>query len=271
MRSISAVDLFCGAGGLTYGFQQAGLRVNAGYDIDPNCKFPYKHNNKTKFIAKNVEDIRGYEIARRFPKSDIKVLAGCAPCQPFSTYSRRYSDRSSKWKILDDFARLVKDSMPEVVTMENVPQLKRHKVFKQFTTQLEKLDYFCSDYEVDYQDYGIPQSRKRLVFFASKFGEIKLITTTHNPENYQTVRNAISQLEPLAAGKASKTDRLHRCSKLSKLNLRRIRASKPGGTWRDWPENSIAKCHLKNSGKTYPAVYGRMEWDYPSPTITRAC
>ncbi|MEH1955437.1 DNA cytosine methyltransferase [Nostoc sp.] len=73
------------------------------------------------------------------------------------------------------------------------------------------------------------------------------------------------------AGQASKTDRLHQCSKLSPLNLQRIRASKPGGTWRDWSKDLIAKCHTKTSGKNYSGVYGRMEWDQPSPTITTQC
>jgi DNA (cytosine-5)-methyltransferase 1 len=85
------------------------------------------------------------------------------------------------------------------------------------------------------------------------------------------VRKTIAYLEPLAAGEKSKTDKLHLCSKLSNLNLKRIRAAKPGGTWRDWPPELIAKCHTKKTGKSYPSVYGRMEWDKPSPTITTQC
>ncbi len=87
----------------------------------------------------------------------------------------------------------------------------------------------------------------------------------------QTVRDEISQLEPIEAGEASSTDRLHVCSRLSALNLRRIRASLPGGTWRDWPQDLRAKCHTRASGSTYPSVYGRMKWDDPAPTITTQC
>ncbi|NEQ39761.1 MAG: DNA cytosine methyltransferase [Okeania sp. SIO3I5] len=279
MIGISAVDLFCGAGGLTHGFEKAGLPVNVGYDIDPICKFPYQKNNKAKFIEKSVENIKGIELAKHFPEGHLKVIAGCAPCQPFSNYSRRYDlhdgetefYRSSKWKLLDDFARLVKGCMPDIVTMENVPQLQKHQVFEKFITKLEELKYFVTYYEVKCQDYGIPQARRRLVFFASKFGNIDLIPPTYDRHNYKTVRDTIEHLEPLKAGQSSKTDPLHQCSKLSALNLRRIRASKPGGTWRDWPEDLIAKCHTKKSGKSYPSVYGRMEWDSPSPTITTQC
>ena len=269
--SIATVDLFCGAGGLTYGFEQAGLPVKAGYDIDPACKFPYEQNNTAKFILQDVENVSGSDLAEYFSGSSIKVLAGCAPCQPFSTYSRRYNDKESKWKLLRDFARLVEEGEPEIVSMENVLQLKHHQVFQEFIEKLENLNYSLESYEVNCPDYGIPQSRKRLVLLASKFGKIKLIPPTHYPEKYKTVRKTIEHLEPLSAGQASTTDMLHQCSKLSDLNLRRIRASKPGGTWRDWSKDLIAECHLKKSGKTYPGVYGRMEWDKPSPTITTQC
>ena len=271
MIGISAVDLFCGAGGLTHGFEKAGLPVNVGYDIDPKSKFPYQENNKAKFIQESVENIKGVDLAKHFPLGHYKVIAGCAPCQPFSNYSRRYGDRSLKWKLLYDFACLVKECRPDIVTMENVPQLQKYQVFKDFIIKLEELKYFVTFYEVKCQDYGIPQARRRLVFFASKFNNIDLIPPTCDRHNYKTVRDTIYHLEPLKAGQSSKTDPLHQCSKLSPLNLRRIRASKPGGTWRDWPEDLIAKCHTKKSGKSYPSVYGRMEWDSPSPTITTQC
>ena len=269
--SIATVDLFCGAGGLTHGFEQAGLPVKVGYDIDPACKFPYEHNNKAKFILQDIENLSGSDLAEHFSGSSIKILAGCAPCQPFSNYSRRYNDKQSKWKLLQDFVRLVKESEPDIISMENVLQLKYHSVFQEFIENLENLKYYLEPYEVNCLNYGIPQSRRRLVLLASKFGKINLIPQTHHNGRYETVRKTIEHLEPLAAGEKSKTDKLHICSKLSNLNLKRIQASKPGGTWRDWPPELIAKCHTKKSGKSYPSVYGRMEWDKPSPTITTQC
>jgi DNA (cytosine-5)-methyltransferase 1 len=269
--SISTVDLFCGAGGLTYGFEQVGLPVNVGYDIDPACQFPYEYNNKAQFILQDVSCISKDELKQHFSQSSVRVLAGCAPCQPFSSYARRYGDKESKWKLLQDFARLVKDCAPEIVSMENVLQLKHHSVFLEFLQVLEELNYSIKSYEVNCLDYGVPQSRKRLVLLASKFGEIDLISPTHDRSEYETVRKAIEHLDPLIAGQMSTMDRLHQCSKLSDLNLRRIRASRPGGTWREWSKDLVAKCHVKSSGKTYPGVYGRMEWDKPSPTITTQC
>jgi DNA (cytosine-5)-methyltransferase 1 len=269
--SISSIDLFCGAGGLTYGFEQAGLPVKVGYDIDPACKFAYERNTKARFILQDVSCISKFDLEEHFSETTVKVLAGCAPCQPFSSYTRRYNDKESRWKLLQDFARLVKECEPEIISMENVLQLKHHSVFTGFIQALESLNYSISTYEVNCLDYGVPQARKRLVLLASKFGEIELIPPTHDAEIHETVRKTIGHLDPLSAGQSSKADRLHQCSGLSDLNLRRIRASRPGGTWRDWSEDLVAKCHTKTSGKTYPGVYGRMEWDQPSPTITTQC
>lgn len=198
------------------------------------------------------------------------MLAGCAPCQPFSTYSRkgRSTRVDEKWDLLYDFGRLVNDLQPELVTMENVPQLLDHHVFNEF---LEMFSGYQTWYDVvDCAKYGVPQTRKRLVFLASKLGPISLIPPTHlnNPVSIQTV---ISNLPALVAGETDKQDALHTACKLSPLNLRRIKASKPGGTWRDWTPELRASCHSKKSGETYPSVYGRMEWDAPAPTMTTQC
>lgn len=110
-----------------------------------------------------------------------------------------------------------------------------------------------------------------MAFFASLFGTVELVEPTHSPEQYVKVRQAIGHTEPISAGEVSATDALHKASALSPLNLQRIRASVPGGTWRDWPEELIAECHKRDTGKYYNNVYGRMEWDELSPTITTQC
>jgi len=126
---------------------------------------------------------------------------------------------------------------------------------------------------VEYQvvncpDYGVPQHRKRLVLLASRLGEIHLIPPLYDENHYITVREAIGHLQPIEAGEICPNDILHRSSALSAINMERIQQSVPGGTWRDWDENLRLKCHKKKSGATFPSVYGRMEWDEPSPTMT---
>ena len=83
--TISCVDLFCGAGGLTHGFVRAGLPVIAGIDIDPACRFPYETNNKAKFIERDIRKFESNELNALFDNANVRILAGCAPCQPFST------------------------------------------------------------------------------------------------------------------------------------------------------------------------------------------
>ena len=152
--------------------------------------------------------------------------------------------------------------------MENVPELEKETVFSDFVSTLKGLNYYV-DWKIVYcPEYGVPQSRKRLVLLASRLGEIQLVPPLYDSEHYPTVRQAIGNLPVLKNGEKDANDSLHRSCRLSSTNLKRIQQSTPGGTWRDWDEELQLKCHKKASGKTYPSVYGRMCWDEPSPTIT---
>lgn len=266
-----AIDLFCGIGGLTKGLSLAGLDVVAGYDIDESCRFAYEENNGAQFFCEDIVNIEATNLKGLYPENCIKVLAGCAPCQPFSRYSSRYrkeGHKDDKWRLLYSFERLVIEANPDIVAMENVPNLSREKVFFDFVKTLEKEGFFVS-YDVVYcPDYGVPQHRKRLVLLASKLGPINLMKPFYAPEDYVTVREAIAHLPEIKAGETSSNDPLHKSTSLSPVNLERIKQSVPGGTWRDWDEKLILECHRKETGRTFPSVYGRMEWDKPSPTIT---
>lgn len=270
MSRISCVDLFCGAGGLTHGFVLEGLPVTAGIDMDPACRFPYETNNQAQFVERDISKVKDKEVLELFGDATIKVLAGCAPCQPFSTYAQRYSlDGDGKWGLLYEFARLAKGTKPDIITMENVPTVAKHAVFDDFVKTLERLGYHVWYDVIDSSQYGVPQARRRMVLLASKFGKIEIIPPTHTKP--KTVREAIGKLRALQAGESAPRDKLHIASTLSAKNLQRIKASKPGGTWRDWPRHLVADCHKSESGRTYPSVYGRMEWDKPAPTMTTQC
>jgi DNA (cytosine-5)-methyltransferase 1 len=152
--------------------------------------------------------------------------------------------------------------------MENVTELTRHAIYDEFIFTLKELGYHVTEHKVKCAEYGVAQTRKRLVVFASQFGPISIIPPTRKSDDAPSVRDVIGKLEPIAAGGQSRQDRQHCASKLSEINLRRIRSSVPGGSWRDWDRDLIAACHMKETGRTYPGVYGRMEWDRPAPTIT---
>lgn len=267
----TVVDLFCGIGGLTKGLELANLNVAAGIDIDESCRFAYEANNNSQFICTDISAIPAEDIENLYPQGHIRALVGCAPCQPFSKYTKRYRKEGhvdDKWKLLYAFSRLVSETRPQIISMENVPELAKEIVFKDFLTSLQDMGYNCDWKIVFCPDYGVPQKRKRLVLLASLLGDIHLIQPLHTVGNYVTVRNAIENLPPLNDGESDNIDLLHRATKLSTANQLRIRQSVPGGTWKDWDDSLKLKCHKKESGKGYGAVYGRMLWDEPSPTIT---
>lgn len=267
---VSAVDIFCGIGGLTHGLIKAGIPVVAGIDSDETCKYAYETNNKALFIEKNVKNLKADEVKSLLGMADFKVLVGCAPCQCFSKHTQKLKNRNKdiKWKLLDYFSSLISDVLPDVVSMENVAEIRKYKVFKDFVKNLEIAGYRVFHTVVYCPDYGIPQKRRRLVLLASRLGEIKLIPETHPPSRYRTVRDVIKKLEDIGDGEISSKDPLHKTFRLTSINKKRIEQSKPDGTWLDWDKKLRAPCHKKKSGRSYSGVYGRMSWNKPAPTIT---
>ena len=269
--NVAAIDLFCGIGGLTHGLIKAGIPVVAGIDIDETCKYAYETNNRSTFICKDISrELTGADLKALYPEGCIKILVGCAPCQPFSTHTQKYKSRTfdEKWGLLYSFLNLIREVRPDIVSMENVPAIAKSKVFLDFVAGLEEQDYHLFWDKVYCPEYGVPQTRKRLVLLASKLGPIYIIPPTHTHDEYETVRGVIRELEVITAGGASATDSFHQAMGMGEINLERIRQSKPGGTWRDWDEALRAPCHKKESGRSYAGVYARMSWDKPAPTIT---
>lgn len=272
---VVCVDLFCGAGGLTEGLQQSGVKVVAGVDFEEACRHPYEANHDgIVFRQADVAELDASTLDGWFGNAKVSVLAGCAPCQPFSKYARRYQkeedgnsvENDERWSLLNHFGRLVEETMPDIVTMENVPTVIKHSVFTNFKGTLERLGYKVWVEVIDCSKYGLPQRRHRTVLLASRHGDIKL----RDPIacEARTVEDVIKGLPILRHGGTDKEDRLHTASRLSELNYERIQHSKPGGSWRDWPKHLVAECHKKKTGKTYPGVYGRMKYDEPAPTLT---
>jgi DNA (cytosine-5)-methyltransferase 1 len=202
------------------------------------------------------------------------VLIGCAPCQPFSSYTKRYrkkaKTRDTRWQLLEDFSRLVREVRPDVVSMENVPRLAAHPIFNRFIEELKALGYEVSYANLRAERYGVPQRRTRLVVFASRWGKVSIPKETHS-DRPVTVRQTIGDLPKIKAGQACSTDRIHFGRGLSAINLERIRATREGGSWRDWDPILRLKCHKKTKGKSFRSVYGRMRWNEPSPVITTQC
>lgn len=175
----AAIDLFCGVGGLTKGLEQAGINVVAGLDFEPSCQYAYEKNNNAKFIQRDITTVTPEELSALYPDNlDIHILAGCAPCQPFSKYTQRYRKagyKDEKWRLLYSFGGLAQAIHPEIIAMENVPELEKTAVFSDFENGLKDHGYHIFHKIVYCPDYGIPLSRKRLVLLASSLDEISLL------------------------------------------------------------------------------------------------
>lgn len=237
---IAAVDLFCGVGGLTHGLTRSGVGVRLGIDLDPACRFPMEENNAAKFMEADVAKVMPSDILDAFDDADITLMAGCAPCQPFSSYSQaaRKQGPHEDWELLTSFSKLVLAVRPTLVTMENVPPLRKQPIFKEFVADLHGAGYYVDFTVIDGRNIGLPQRRQRLVLVASLLGPI---TIPEAAKPQVTVRETISGLPAIAAGTSDPIDPLHASASLSDLNLARIRHSKPGGSWRDWPDKLVSE------------------------------
>ena len=259
---VHAVDLFCGIGGLTYGLARSGIRVRAGFDNDESCRYAYEENNLgSQFVTADIRDVGSEHIEPYFARAAISVLMGCAPCQPFSAHNRKLR-KEADCSLVYEFARLVQETRPDFITMENVPGLAKHQAFAHLLRTLDRFGYEHDTVVVRCSDYGVPQKRQRLVLLASNHGEIRV--PKRNAAS-GTVREFIHGLPGIGDGEAHPDDPAHITMPLSDLNKKRIRQSRPGGTWRDWEDGLLSACH-RNS--YYPAPYGRMRWDDVAPTIT---
>ena len=261
-------DMFCSIGGLTYGLQEAGITVKAGLDIDSSCRYAYEKNCGTTFVEEDIRNISFSDISTYFNDAEYRILVGCAPCQPFSSHTakRKSCQLDSRWNLIDEFLRIILEGQPEVISMENVPQLMDKAIYHKFKRELTDAGYKIADGVISCTDFGVPQNRCRLVMLGSLLDRIDMPKSA--AKEPKTVRQVIEHLCPLEHGQSSETDPLHVCSRLEPINLKRIRASRPGGSWRDWPTALLPNCYKRDSGLSYGSVYGRMQWDKPAPTLT---
>ena len=272
-----AVDFFCGAGGLTRGFLDAGIRVVAGLDINERCRRTYESNNKpAKFLACDLREIRRQDLERwirGIPKDEL-VFAGCAPCQPFSKQRREVDVRDKT--LLSHFGRLVGEFLPGFVVIENVPGIVRlpgNSTYRRFIRLLRCLGYEVSEGVIDAKFFGVPQTRRRWVVIASRLAKPELPKPTHGVEGkpFATVRDAIAHFPRIGAGEQNTSVPNHRAANITPKNIRRLKATpRDGGSRKQWPEGLVLDCH-RGDYKGHSDVYGRMRWDAPAPALTCKC
>jgi DNA (cytosine-5)-methyltransferase 1 len=289
-KKIAAFDFFCGCGGTSRGFQEAGIEVALALDIDPDAERTFRKNfPNTTFCPKSIVDLTVEDLQSTLDKhkDSYKLFCGCAPCQPFTKQNTESPKEDARKSLLTHFGNIVEACEPDFVFIENVPGLqkvskRKNGPFPAFKALLDRMEYELTCGVVAAQDYGAPQLRRRFVLLASKHGKIELPRPTHGKEGelpYKTVRNAIEDLPAIAAGETYGGTEVinHRAAMLSKLNMARIQASpQNGGGRNDWPKKLWPECYLRKDkdGKTHSGhtdCYGRLWWDKPATGLTTRC
>jgi DNA (cytosine-5)-methyltransferase 1 len=284
-RSLTATDIFSGAGGLTTGLKAGGFRVVAGVEINPHSLATFKINHpEVHTFKQDVTSVSGQHLLDLAPGGCIDLLAGCPPCQGFTSLTSKYRRSDARNRLVLEMARLVEEMRPLAVMMENVPGLaqKGKPLFDRFRKRIEKAGYIPEWDVMQVADYGVPQSRRRLVLLAGRGFRISLPAPTHSRTGdkglpkWRTVKTVLSGLpSPVTLAEAKESDgpqalSWHVVRSLSPRNHSRLRHAKPGKAWRSIPRRLRPNCH-QDRRAGFTNVYGRMSWDSVSPTITAGC
>lgn len=264
----TALDVFCGCGGLTTGLVRAGFRVLAAIEIDPAALLSYSANHPTvPLFAGDVRDLTASHILEtlQLGETELDLLAGCSPCQGFSrmrTRNRREAADDERNDLVLEFVRLAEGLVPKTLLFENVPGLLHDCRFEEMKHRLVAKGYLLDYRIVDLADYGVPQRRRRLILIGSRIGW-PIVPQAQSSK--RDVRSAIGSVPP----PQDSDDPLHRSlSSHSDAVMQRIkRIPKNGGSRTDLGPDAQLLCHRGFDG--YRDVYGRMAWDKPAPTITR--
>jgi DNA (cytosine-5)-methyltransferase 1 len=268
-----AIDLFSGCGGLTLGLKQAGFRVRGAVEIDTGVIETYRKNHPEVTIwDTDIRLVEGAQILKNLhlKKGELDLLAGCPPCQGFSTirtYNGNKRIRDRRNDLIFDYLRLVRELLPKAVMMENVPALMRDRRMTRFKKELESLGYDLNGSPVilNAADYMVPQRRHRMILVCSRLGKIELPTKSRRRK---TVRETIGGLpRPGRSGDPLHDLKEDRSSRVMAI-IRGI--PKNGGSRTDLPQSLKLPCH-KRFPDGFKDVYGRMSWEDVAPTITGGC
>ena len=266
----SAVDLFCGAGGLTEGLRQAGFRVVGAVDVAELAADAYELNHPDVVLwRRDIRKLRPEEMMERLGirPGELDLLAGCPPCQGFSTmrtHRQAPSVRDSRNGLVAQFARFAEALRPKTLMMENVPGLADDRRLRLMLRRLERVGYSLTYGVLDAADYGVPQRRRRLVLLGALGDPVPFAAPEARPVS---VHQALGTL----ASAGASGDPLHDHGEIRSASVRSIIRDIPhdgGSRAALGPDRQLA-CHVRRQG--WYDVYGRMAWDEPAPTITSGC
>lgn len=277
---IQLIDFFSGAGGTSLGFAALNailpaFKMLGGCDINAISAGTYSHNFGTPQCNMDINQLVADEGTLDAFLHDIgytsgkpTIMIGCAPCQGFSSHRKKH------WNEEDDirnsliwaFAKIVKHVKPDVIIMENVPEFLSKRYWKYFSAArkaYEECGYVVKEAIYNAAAFGVPQERFRSIVIGMKKNFV-LPVGYLQAHQYKTVRDAIAQLPPVAAGVTDPNDPMHKSAAHNKSTLEVIRQVPHDGGNR--PVGVGPKCLDKTKG--FSDVYGRLYWDRPAITIT---
>ena len=271
----TAIDLFCGCGGVTAGLKAARFRVIAAVDNDPIACRTYRANHPSvRLMERDITQIDPRRIREGLLRhGTLDLLIVCAPCQPFSSHQRSVAE-DDRINLMLQAIRFANALQPRLILFENVPGLEgpRFKKLRDgLVTGLKDQGYhFGMTKQLDAADFGVPQRRLRCIMLASKDHTLPELPRSSVEGMQATVRTAIGDLKPLRSGEADPNDKLHFARDHRSVALERLKhIPRDGGSRDSLPYELQLQCHKGHKG--HPDVYGRMAWDAVAPTLTTGC
>lgn len=297
----TVIDLFCGAGGLSEGFRQAGYHVLAGQDYDEQAGKTFAATHpEAKFVGGQIQDVTAEQLLAVAGKKrgEIDVIVGGPPCQGYSVYNHQRGENDPRAGLFREYLRIVEGINPRWLVMENVTgitSIAGGNIVKEIKVAMGELGYRVDMRVLRAEEFGVPQERRRVFFIATRTdAPIQFPKPTHGPglKPFVTVWDAISDLPMLINGASAgpgvylksaqneyqKLSRgecrrvvNHSASRLAEINMKRLRHIPPGGSWRDIPRELLPAGMLKAKRSDHTKRYGRPKKTDLACTVLTKC